>query len=73
MRPFMYATDWSYQYEIIDERVNEYKSKQNEVGLLGDNLREGRNSGKSVRSARSHKASFDISINVILPLPQEQS
>jgi NAD+ synthase (glutamine-hydrolysing) len=22
MRPIMYATDWSYQFNIIDERVN---------------------------------------------------
>lgn len=27
MRPFFYATDWSYQFQIIDERVKEIKNK----------------------------------------------
>jgi len=36
MRPYIYATDWSYQFELIDERVriikeNEAKNKVNET------------------------------------------
>lgn len=27
MRPFIYATDWSYQFEIIDERVREIQKR----------------------------------------------
>jgi hypothetical protein len=27
MRPIMYATDWSYQFKIIDERVEAIKNK----------------------------------------------
>ena len=56
MRPFMYATDWAYQFEIIDERVKEYKSKEAEENLLGGNLRANRHSGKSNRSNRSRRS-----------------
>ena len=28
MRPWYYATDWSYQFQIIDDRVREIKSRQ---------------------------------------------
>jgi len=27
MRPIMYATDWDYQFKIIDERVKQIKQK----------------------------------------------
>lgn len=32
MRPWFYATDWKYQFEIIDERVNDIlANKENEL------------------------------------------
>ena len=34
MRPWLYATDWSYQFDIIDERVRELK-KPTEQGVFG--------------------------------------
>jgi len=73
MRPFMYATDWSYQFEIIDERVKEYKKTWPAEVNLGDNLRENRHSGKSTRSHRSQRPAYELSINVILPPSQEQT
>ena len=30
MRPWLYATDWSYQFDIIDERVKEFKAKMSD-------------------------------------------
>lgn len=33
MRPYIYATDWSYQFEIIDERVKEIISKNESLSL----------------------------------------
>jgi NAD+ synthase (glutamine-hydrolysing) len=34
MRPFTYATDWSYQFEIIDERVKEIISKKEVLDVI---------------------------------------
>lgn len=34
MRPWFYATDWTYQFDIIDERVREIKSKAFEHSML---------------------------------------
>jgi hypothetical protein len=33
MRPYIYATDWSYQFEVIDERVKEILSKNEKLDL----------------------------------------
>ncbi len=33
MRPYIYATDWSYQFEIIDDRVKEIVSKNETLNL----------------------------------------
>jgi hypothetical protein len=41
MRPWLYATDWSYQFEIIDERVKDLKTtvQDNVFGGIGLTLR----------------------------------
>ena len=31
MRPHLYATDWSYQFKIIDERVQEILKKESSI------------------------------------------
>jgi NAD+ synthase (glutamine-hydrolysing) len=33
MRPYIYATDWSYQFYIIDERVKEILSKNEKLDM----------------------------------------
>ena len=61
IRPFMYATDWSYQFDIIDQRVRELKSQ---------NVFE---KGSLVRIASSKKAGEEASLKKILPPSQEKS
>ena len=46
MRPHIYATDWSYQFKIIDERVEEILEKEKE--LLEAPLMRDRSKSKSL-------------------------
>ena len=57
----MYATDWSYQFDIIDQRVRELKSQ---------NVFE---KGSLARIASSKKAGEEASLKKILPPSQEKS
>ena len=60
MRPFVYATNWSYQFEIIDERVKEIKAKYQQ-------------SEQTRVSKVSHKSEEELTANIILPPPIEQT
>jgi hypothetical protein len=71
MRPWFYATDWSYQFDIIDERVREMKIKEEgstQSNLLPATQRHERR--KSYCERDEHQEL--IHINVILPPAQEK-
>lgn len=62
MRPWIYATDWSYQFDIIDERVREIKLKIDEHMMLRR---------KSCNSIDQEQGGENI--NVILPPSEKPS